>query len=395
MVPQTMRLFDDTQRHYVGHAYHSEPMFSFLNRSAHPEAGELRRLLEQWFEQYPESGKQDLRQRFRSDDDEHHLGAFFELYCHTLLTCQGFTVELHPRTTQGNAAHPDFLVRQAGTRQFYLECTVLGDSAEDRAGQARLDQLYDALSDFDSHDFLIGIELKTFPERSLPAAPLRQFLEQKLQDLDVDELAQTLQSQGLEALPHWQYSDGPWQIEIFPLPKPQDVRGRVGIPPVSLTQYGVRLFDWHERLRRKISAKAPPHGRSDLPYLIAVDAVGEMGMMADEDDIDTALFGRHQYRCLLRSGEVVGGYWTRARDGLWFGPKGPRYKGISGVLAVLGLVPWTVNLKTPVLWHNPWASKALDHRYWQGPQKALDLKGRCMRTIDGRHAEDILGLVTF
>lgn len=98
-----------------------------------------------------------------------------------------------------------------------------------------------------------------------------------------------------------------------------------------------------------------------------------MGMMADEDDVDAALFGRLQNTWQLAGNGVVGGYWTRARDGFWVGPKGPRYKRVSGVLLALGLVPWTVASVTPVLWYNPWVSKPFGHRHWQGPQKVLDL----------------------
>ncbi len=384
-----MNLFDNLQRKYLGPADYAEPRFSFLNRSARPAVRKIRELLEYWFEQFPDSGKRDLLSRFRSDDDRHHLGAFFELYCHALLTRQGYTAELHPDGIQEGLSHPDFLVKKAGKPLFYLESTVLAESDEEKAGQARLDQVYDALKRLDSPDFFIGIEIEQSPKHPPSAARLRSFLARNLQELDPDDLTQIMAAGGLEALPRWIYVDNDWKIELFPIPKPKDVRGRADIRPVGLRSYGYKGIDCHGPLLKTFTSKASRYGVLDSPYVIAVNVIHTF---IDEIDVDSALFGRPQYQFLLQNGRYVGGRWKRALDGFWIGPSGPRNQRVSGIMTVLSLVPWAIASATPVLWHNPWANKPLDTELWYGDQKIVNLETGSMESRVGRHARDTLGL---
>ena len=103
-----MRLFDDIQRQSVRRMSGRESSFKFLNTSARTQAQHIRDVLEGWFVAFgTDEDKQQLRRRFRSPDDQTHLGAFFELYCHALLSAQHYAVRVHPRLPSASA-HPDF-----------------------------------------------------------------------------------------------------------------------------------------------------------------------------------------------------------------------------------------------------------------------------------------------
>jgi hypothetical protein len=105
---RTVKLFDDINRDYTGPASDAESDFSFLNRSARPPAQHMRDVLERWFADYPdEVEKSKLRSEFRSDDDSAHKEALFELYCYSLLRCQGFDVDLHQVADEREMAKVD------------------------------------------------------------------------------------------------------------------------------------------------------------------------------------------------------------------------------------------------------------------------------------------------
>src|SRR5437867_1608882 len=105
-----MTLFDDLERTEAGPGKYSQPHFDFLNRSARRVSGVVRNLLEEWFAQFPVNERADLRGRFRSPDDRQHLGAFVELYLHTVFRTLTLTLEAHP-VLAGSARRPDFRVR--------------------------------------------------------------------------------------------------------------------------------------------------------------------------------------------------------------------------------------------------------------------------------------------
>ena len=120
-------LFDDMKRTDASSRQPNEPFFAYLNRSADREATEIRGRLESWFGGFPVKDRDDVRGRFREDDDHAHRGATFELFIHELLIRLDCTVEVHPKIS-GKNSRPDFFARHGG-RVFYVEATVI-DSKE-------------------------------------------------------------------------------------------------------------------------------------------------------------------------------------------------------------------------------------------------------------------------
>jgi hypothetical protein len=352
-----MRLFDDIARDYYGPARFVASEFAFLNQSARPVFQDARNRLECWFDNYPASGKVDLRSQFRSSRNCQHRGAFFELYCHALLRHQDFDVELHPSAGGGKTTRPDFLVSRDGEKAFYMECTLAADSDIDDASQTRLDQVIDGLNEsLHSPNFFISVQVEDAPSHSPSISRMRRFLEDRLRGLDPDEVAEVMTARGLEDYDRWSYADGEWEVVFSPVPIAPEFRGQPGARPIGTVLYKAREIDPERPLLNSLAKKAKRYGVLDLPYVIAVDT---MDVHTEEDDVGDALFGRKVARFTKETGQVSFVY--SGSDALWTGRGRPRYRRVSAVFVARWLRASTIKtVETPVLWHNPWASIPLD-----------------------------------
>ena len=131
----------------------SESVSTFLNRSAHPKIIEVRDRLQSWFERFPVEARQDLRERFRRDDDHTYHGAVFELLVHELLVRLGCTVEVHPEIP-GTGSRPDFLARH-GDCPFYVEATVVNPKRSLSASRPLEDDVVAKINQLESLHFRI------------------------------------------------------------------------------------------------------------------------------------------------------------------------------------------------------------------------------------------------
>lgn len=377
-----MRLFDDVKRDHMGPAGFAESDFTFLNRSARAEVNRIRKLLEQWFSQFPVNGKSQLMSRFRSKDNRQHIGAFFELYCFALGNHQGYDVEVHKSADLAKSTQPDFLFRLDGRPACYLESTLASGPNTRHAAQERLNQVYDALNRLVSPDFFIGVKIQAAAAYTPSASRMRLFLEKKLRTADYD----TIIAGGPKSVPKWEWSDGKWKIVFSPFPKKQEARNKPGVRPIGSQ---IRVFphvDSRTPLLNAVKSKARHYGNFECPYIIAVNA---MDIFIDEIDIYDAFFGKEHLLMDVRTGQMTP---NRAADGLWVGPEGPRNQRVSGVLFVSRLTPWDIATKTPTLWHNPWATSKFDG-VWSGPQMLLDTETSRMEPKQGTPGWELLGLL--
>lgn len=355
-----MRLFDDIVRDYEGPAGYAEPRFTYLNRSARPTASRVRQVLEDWFSRYPSESQPDLRGRFRSADDSPHCSAFFELFLHELLLRLGCHVKVHPEIS-GTTRHPEFLVESPSGSRFYIEAVVAtSESKEKTAARARMNVVYDALNRLDSPDFFIGMYLSGAPETPPRARRIRAFLAERLRSLNPDEIARILESGGIDAVPHWHYQHEGWNIDFFPIPKSAGVRGCPGVRPIGYHFHEPCWVNPKAAIRDVIVKKAGRYGDITLPYVVAVNALGEY---VDRDDIMDALFGERQITIRLpqardRRARDIEPKMTRALNGVWTSESGPRYTRVSAVLMTVRLSPWNLPRADICLYHNPYCQRA-------------------------------------
>lgn len=386
-----MKLFDELERHDTEPAQNSESEFAYLNRSARAEANQTRQMLEVWFSHYPDSEKSELRSRFRSDIDSQHRAASFELFLHELLLKLGYRVTPHP-TVPGNVTKtPDFLAEASPDDHFYLEATLAtGESAQKAAAQARMKSVYDTLNRIvDSPNFFLWLDIKGSPTTQPPAKKVASFIKANLDKLDPDEVTKLFESEGIDALPRWQFEHEGWKIEFHPIPKKPEARGKPGVRPIGMQSYGVQRVDHRTPIRDAIIDKAGRYGELDLPYIVAINAVEPI----DQIDIMEALFGKEQFTITFSETEPakpIQSEMSRAPDGVWMGPSGPRYTRVSGVLLAARFTLWNVTSAYLRLYHNPWAQRpylSVLARLAQGI-----LEGNHIKMVDGESPGTILGL---
>jgi len=381
-----MSLFDNVQREYAGPALEGEGYFSYLNRSARPVFARIRETLEVWFSHYPAEGQSELSSRIRVNDDS----AFFELTLHEMLLGLGCQVTLHPDVPGAGEKHPDFLVHSPQCGPFYMEAILsTGESAEDASARRRMDDVYNALNNFECPDFFIGMNLRGAPATPPSAKAMRRFLRSKLEGLDPDELGDAMKAGGLEALPHWPYEHDGWRIEFYPIPKGPDSRGKEGVRPVGARMYGMWGDNCKDAIRGAIAKKASRYGELDRPYIIAVNVLDDF---VDDSDIMQALFGTEQYTIAVGTEGIAGPPQMRRKpDGAWMDAGGPRYTRVSAVFIVERLHHWNVPKAETRLYHNPWAQRPCCCELRQMPQ-AIPHDGH-MTLVDGMPLGDALGLL--
>src|SRR5260370_35218992 len=114
-------VFDRTARTDASPKKRAESIFTYRNRSARPGDVTSRALIEDWFSRTPSPEREELRARFRCDD-EIDCSPFQELCLHELLLRQQCTLVPHPRLV-GTEKGPDDLVSQPEGADFIVEAT--------------------------------------------------------------------------------------------------------------------------------------------------------------------------------------------------------------------------------------------------------------------------------
>lgn len=384
-----MYLFDPgLERTDFGPAKYVEPQFAYLNRSARAEAGHIRALLSSWFAHYPDPHKAELAARFQSPDSVHHYSAFFELYLHELLRLAGYIIEVHPAVPASDR-RPDFRVSRAGELSFYLEAIVaMNKSAEELAAESRLSQVMDAVNEVRTPNFFVGLDMHGPPPTPVPGRRLRAAVEQFLNGLDPDEMAAVLRSGGLSALPRGTFEHEGWKIEFYPLARSPKARGDMSLRPLGVHGPAFAWVDDRTALREAIVKKASRYGDLSEPYMVAVNAIDQH---LDFIDVMEALFGREQYVIYPdTAGRSIEPEMERARDGALVSKRGPSNTRVSAVLVVSSLLPWSVGVHSPTIYHNPWAKQPCPDALRELP--SAHPADNQMSVRPGREFRDLAGL---
>jgi hypothetical protein len=386
-----MKLFDEIERDSYEPAKYAEPIFDFLNRSARIESERVRRELEKWFSRYPLSKQIELFSRFRSDIDPHHQAAFFELFLHELLLKLGCSVSLHPPVPDADNT-PDFLVESPNGEPFYMEATLAtNESTEQAASRARMNIAYDVLNRrIDSPNFFIHLREQGAPTTPPNANKLASFVQNHISELDPDEIAGLYASGGITSVPRWYFEHDGWKIEILPIPKKPEVRGRPRVRPIGSRMIGFRQIDHRTAIRESITKKASKYGNLDLPYIVAVNTLD----FVDEIDVMEALFGKEQFILEVPQDDPssLESRMSRIPDGAWMGPEGARNTRISGLFLATRLSAWNIPRANLRLYHNPWAQK--DYHSVLANLPRAYLKNESIEYLSGLSTGEIFHLPT-
>jgi hypothetical protein len=386
-----MQLFDPGPRAEFRWKKETESTFAYYNQSARPSVAIFREMIEGWFNRFRDEDKIDLCERFRSLNEPNHLGAFFEIYLHELLSRLGFEMELHPAIRE-RPTHPDFLASTRGANQFYLEATLAGlPSQQEQGAHARMGIVYDAINTIESPNFFLQLEIRGAPSTAPPTRRLRRDLTLWLAGLNLYHIQQ-LRSAGRDSeVPLFPWQHEGWNLLFSPIPKSAALRGQPGVRPIGMRVPEGGWMNTHGEIRKAIENKAKKYGELQLPLIVAVNVVGDH---CDNIDIMNALYGDES---ILVTQGVHGRFterYERKPNGVWFGPQGPRNPMVSGVLVFACLNPWSMGVVRPELFHSPWAKHPLPVSSWPLPYCVADLAAGRVRHEHGKAAREVLDLPT-
>lgn len=325
-----------------------ESQFAYVNQSGRVEASNVRLILEQWFSHYPDADKAKLAARLRSSDDDLFLSAVFELVLHQLVTRSGHEVlEIEP-AVPNSSRKPDFLIRTRDGDLFYLEAAnATGESPALRAARKRraaaMDIIYAARCPWHLFD--------VYP-KGLPARPPR------LKDLKgaLQSWVESLEKGKMDGAPFYWSADG---FEVIIKPRNRKTEQK----PDERTSVALEMGEGHsatlgDGLREVLKKKASRYGILPHPLVIAVnDFLPFTGM----DDLWAALFGSPCITFRKYSDGRVEPLDEESRrfNGALLDSSGPRRTGLSAIIYVENLTPWSVGQRRGVIAHNPYAAQPL------------------------------------
>lgn len=386
-----MKLFDEILRTRKGPKNHAEPKFNYINLSARKPYNLIRGLLEEWFSSYPENAKKDLRARFRSSDDIEHLAAFFELYLFNLLRKIGFDVEVHPEI-QGKSTHPEFKVFYNGEPVFYLEATLAAPSEDEIAARKRENIIYESIDKINSPDFFLLVHVKRSSGKNPSGRMWRKKIEKWLSSLDYENIYLIFKENRFNELPVLPLKDEGWEVELKPIPKGRDARGKPEIRPIGIKYFSLFPCRESEHIRKAVIKKAKKYSKLNLPFIIAINTANDLTIVDNEDMLD-ALFGDSFEKYLLSpDGEILENFSGRKPNGSWIGLNGPRYRSVSAIIIFSRLCCENIANCTPVLWHNPSAKMSLNEKLIPLPQNIPNIIKKDYEFKPGKPIHEILCL---
>lgn len=385
------RIFDETERSDKRPKYFNESSFGYYNLSARPGMAAIRELIEQWYAEFPDAGKSDIRGRLRSGKQTDFLSAFFELYLCQLCMCSGFSVDIYPGMSHhARKAHPDFILSHDGEFALYVEATLAQEPQSLVAARRRQAELEDAINRVECLDFWLFLDTSGTATENIAFAKAQKRLQRWLAKLNVEEVTKEVELKGDAALPTFTESYGGLTVTITAHPKSPDIRGTSGIPTLGAVMPD-ELLEWNtnEDIRQAVLRKAKCYGDLKLPYVVAINVINDL---LDFDDILDGLFGQPTVEVRRGPQGKSERRLIRAANGAWTRKAEPRNTSVSGVMIAHNLIPTTIAIETPLLIHNPWAEKQISPGAWRLPQKTVDLATGQIVSYQGSHAREILGI---
>lgn len=374
----TLKLFDDFARTDNDVAEYSESMFHFLNHSALEEFSQVREVLEEWFENYDASEKKrsKIRGDFRSDNDQRHLSAFFEIYLYSLFRKMGYEVTIEP---DFGGRKPDFLLTDLrNDEQMIVEAT--GTYPNDLFGaQNKLEAtILDKLNTIYSPDYFLVVEFLNESRQvlqSISPKKLKSFVQKLLADYPYDDYDSAFD---LGVIPKRKFrnADGIHALEIGLYAKRADRRGMEDHLAVGGISYPAYFINPPAAIRNAVKKKYRRYG--DIPYVVALNNLNHYPYAPRH--VMEALFGDREYAISWKDMIIP----DRVNNGEWYQNKRFQKRGMSGLLVFGALYPHNMFQVNPVLWKHPKAKHTVNR--WLLSE--FDLENR--EIISRHHPNDFL-----
>jgi len=372
-------LFEDRERTRKEPLRRGESLFDFYDSSASHGYDEFRSLVNGWLAEMPTDDRNKLITRMRYADNREFGSSLCELSLHAFILGLGYRASLHPQVP-GSTKRPDYaLTDEAGEPLAYIETTTVNPPAEQAAELNRENAVYNA------------IDTVTLPAGSALGYKLAQAGKSSpaLKSLvaDVERWARDNAEVAKDTEVSKTFTAGDWIIELELYSGGADPQSSARAIGVAQLRGG--MITPHKDLRQALELKSRRYGALDRPYLIAV-ADGK-DQLFNKNSVDSALtdavFGDEIVQ--FRNGTA---YDTRAKNGFWHGPNGPRNKHVSGVLLLPETGLWRLREENwqPILAVNPWAERQLPEAL--RTLRRFEADKDCWVFREGKRFAEVVGL---
>ena len=331
-------LFEDRKRTSDLPCGWTEPKIEFLDRSASPIESRVRSLMNEWYMQYPEDSRASLRGRFWEKSDQQHFGAVTELFIHALFLHLGYMIDVAP-DGPNNKSRPDFLLESNCYPTFSLEVTHANYSGEAESLKRYRNIIHDAVSRIHSPGFVLSMETVNGSDQDPSTGDLCRELTRWIHDLGSPELCDP------DNPSEFLWDRNGWEVYFCAMPR----TGGTSEPPLGTVSTGIAKLDSVRHIRRKVGTKTSKYGHLGGPYVIAV---GANNPYLRTRNLHSALFGTEQLSLESKLGPPS---ISRARDGVFSGPRGPQNTRVSGLIVIKRVDAWNVGSRKPIYIENPWA----------------------------------------
>jgi len=357
-------LFDEKERTLSGPSDYSADSYTYYNESTRADINNVRKQLELWFGIYPESEKEELKQKFKVA----FYPTFYELYIYALFTKLGYSLEIHP-DIPGTTKHPDYLARK-DEELFYIEVkhmTML--TRNELSLENRKNVLLDAINKVDASNFVLKLEEITFKDSSQPSGKvIAKFFNDEISSHNPDLYTELLITSGFEAMPEVQYEDEKVRIKVILIPKSPMYRGTnsgsIGIHPL-VTQIG----NDSENIVGSLETKATRYGNLNAPYIICLN---KQSVALDIMEVQQALYGSLQ-NSWSENPNNRNEKLKFTGNGFFGSKQNPKFTRVSGVYVTNAN---TANLATTanhVFRHNPQAQYPINFHINKPIKDILDV----------------------
>lgn len=348
-----MKLFINKQRTFQGPADENEKTYNYYDRSARKDIGNVRELLESWFENLPNNEKNETKERFKKDFDS----VFYELFLYNFFLKLGFEIIIHP-IIKNTKKRPDFLIKKDNL-EIYVEAKISEAKSEvEKSFDNLLRRFYDKINKIKSDHFIFHIEELTIKTTNQPSTKeLKAKILEKLATLNHNTELEKAKIKNFDNFQKINYENNEINISITFLPVNVlaigNTRRSVGITPIETFIGGAE-----EAIRESIRKKSKRYGKLDKPYLICVNALSIKS--SSLHDIDSAIWGSLAIS-FSTNPENTNGKFIRNADGIFYNNRAKRIRNVSGVM-VNRIFPNNIPYSKYWIFAHPFSENPLDFK---------------------------------
>lgn len=375
-----MKLFEHNEQRNDKPSDHFDNIYDYYNSSNSNQLYRVRKMMNVWFDNYPETDKVELKRRFQKT----FSSTFYELFIHQLFYQQGFELEPHP-TIDGTSKRPDFLVKGHGI-EFYLEVKESTDKSDaEKSLENRKKELYDQINKTNSPNFFLYIKELYLKTNNQPKGrKVIGYLENELSKYDPDEITQNLQDNNFEHYVTLNYEDVDLKLTISLMPKAPNYGEKEGTEPIGIYPITTIWGGSFRSIKKAIEKKSKYYGILNKPYLICINSTSDR--TTDHHEVMSGLFGSQKFTFSTEPNKRDE-KWTRVLDGVFLNSKGPKLTRVSAIL-ITNVHLANLHIANHWLVKHPFAKQEMD--FSKINTRKIIVDGNQIKIVSGKTITEIL-----